>query len=523
MTLKNHLIRGQRLLIAGLVSLCALSAHAQLTQPRGTLSPPGPNGISSPAIPESATAVRPFDPNALLRELQQSDVYVAPTLADRVSEPNLERLAGSYGSNEVKVVVIPSVPTRRQGGDTTNIRHSFTKNLHDYMKLRDGLMVVVVPEKGVSAWSNSLSWGKMRGVIQESRLSFSEGIEPGVKSIADNTFATVQGQQRSSGMFWTFLLLAAVIFMVVVTNRKKAARKKRITELNRSLIERMAALQDEFKRFDLEAAQADNSPLIQEAKQLRSAAVDPFAAAGEVYNVATTVEQYEEADRLTTQAEKLAARARVRLDQSLGKRPLDEPGTAGSIPRAEDVPKAERGACFFCSKPTRMQDLRSLEINVEGDSRRVLACEDCYDIARTGRQPQVLTVPEEGGRRVPWYQSQRYDPWNDYGRGGGVFGGGGFFGGGFGLMDYLLLENLFDRNYSQPTVITPNDPGYAGHAGSADSGWAAGDDSTGDFFGGVFGGSDSSSDVGDFFGSDSGGGIFDAGDMDVGDFFGGGD
>jgi hypothetical protein len=244
---------------------------------------------------------------------------------------------------------------------------------------------------------------------------------------------------------------------------------------------------------------------------------------------ASTLAEYEEAGRTTDQAERLAAKARIRLDQALGNRPLDDREAA--IPSAGDVPQDDRGACFFCSRPARLGDLRPMEIKVGDEPRRVLACDDCDDIARTGRSPQVLTVPDENGRRVPWYENRRYDPWNDYGRGGAQ--GGMFGGGGFGLMDYLLIGTILGHaNRPNPTVITPQDPGYADRYGAEDrygsdasgdfagsAGMGAESDASGEFFGGLFGGSASGDDdSGGFFGG--GDDLFDGGDS--GGFFDGG-
>jgi hypothetical protein len=383
--------------------------------------------------------------------------------------------------------------------------------------------IILVTKKGYGIHSSDLSAGEMDRITREAQPHFTSYYD-GVKFLADQATQEIQSDRSAGQRNLLMLALLAIGGIAFFRSRKLAAQKKRITELNRQLNERLAALQDEFKRFDLETPSVEDSPLLQEAKQLRSAAVDPFAEAGEKFNVAQTVAQYEEADAITTQAERLAAKARVRLEQAQGKRPLDDPNEPGSIPRAEDVPADDRGACFFCSKPSRLRDLHPLEIDMAGQAQRVLACDDCYDVAKTGRQPQILAVPDEQGRRVPWYQSNRYDPWNDYGR-GGMFGGGGIFGGGFGLMDYLLLENLFDHGLrSNPVVISPQDSGYGGgHGGGiipdpvpdADSG-------SGDFLGAILGGgSNGDSGGGDFFGGDSGGGDFFGGDSGGGDFFGG--
>jgi hypothetical protein len=119
-----------------------------------------------------------------------------------------------------------------------------------------------------------------------------------------------------------------------------------------------------------------------------------------------------------------------------------------------------------------------------------------------------LTVPDDRGQRVPWYQSNRYNPWSDYGRGGGIFGGGG----GFGLMDYLLLENLFDHDRrANTTIIYPQDSGYAERyardasgAGFGDQTWLQPERGEREFFGSGFeSGMSDGADVGDTLGGDN--------------------
>jgi hypothetical protein len=107
-------------------------------------------------------------------------------------------------------------------------------------------------------------------------------------------------------------------------------------------------------------------------------------------------------------------------------------------------------------------------------------------VAKTGKQPKILTIPNDLGHREPWYQSRRYDPWNDYGRTGGF--------GGFGLMDYLLVDNLLDndRRYNTTTIFA-QDPGYsqrfsmdAAGAAFTDSTWLQPESGEGTFFGSGF-------------------------------------
>jgi hypothetical protein len=438
--------------------------------------------------------------------LEKDDVYIDAPMKSVADKSKLQRLARSYKPNVVKIAIMTGAP-----GD----RDQFAEFLSGYLGLHRGLMIVAT-QTGAGAFTAALDRQQIKEMVKASVPSFKTSYYDGAKFIADRTFGAPAGQPLSgvapqhggSSLLW--IVIIAALGVAAIAFFRRSAEKKHIQTLNRDIGARLQAVDEEFARFDREAAGATDSPLLQEARQIRSAAVDPFAAAGEAFNTAATVKEYLDVDRMTTQAEKLTARARVRLDQALGKRSLDDAaGSAASIPSAEQVPQDDRGACFFCSKPARLETLHPLQINVDGQVQRVLACDDCYEVARTGRKPQILAVPDEYGRREPWYQSRRYDPWRDYGR-GGLFGGNGF-----GLMDYLMLENLFDHDRrSNTTVILPQDPGYserfardAGGAGFSDPNtWLQPERGEGDFFGSGFDaadGGDRESGEGDFFGGDN--------------------
>ncbi len=487
-------------------------------------APPGPStrrsvptGRSAPSEGMNGTASGSEANTPLLRALSNGAVFVAPGMEPLVDEAQLKALVERYRPQIVRIAVLNSVSGNRD---------QFAAKLFNYLGLPGEALLVVVTRQGVALHTGSLNSGALQRLASENAVKFTDSYSAGIQSLLDSAIQAKGATRKGRSATWIVLLALGLGGFVFLRNRKTAATESRIVALNRDINHRLDEVTQEFRRFDIETASAPDTPLLQEAKQLRSAAVDPFAAAGEQFNTAKTLPQYEEADRLTEQAERLAAKARARLEQAMGRKPLDDPNVPGGVPRAEDVPADDRGACFFCSKPARLRDLTPLEVNVNGESQRVLACEDCADIAHTGRSPQVLTVPDDQGHNVPWYQSNRYDPWNDYGR-GGMLGGRGF-----GLMDYLMLDTLLNHGMrSNNTVIYPQDPGYAQQYDNAPMGGVGGQDAqesgSGGFFGDLFGNSNASeSGSGGFFGSgdsggDSGGGIFSGNDLGGGDSGGG--
>ena len=79
----------------------------------------------------------------------------------------------------------------------------------------------------------------------------------------------------------------------------------------------------------------------------------------------------------------------------------------------ERIPEEERGACFFCSRPSRISDLTPITIAEKGRRRKVLACANDVRTIQQGAAPAVRSV-NEAGRSVPWYQARSYQPYRDY-------------------------------------------------------------------------------------------------------------
>ena len=82
--------------------------------------------------------------------------------------------------------------------------------------------------------------------------------------------------------------------------------------------------------------------------------------------------------------------------------------------RADLIPENERSACFFCSRPARISELKPVTFVVNGQRRKVLACADDVQSVERGTTPEVQSV-SENGQNVPWFRARSYNPYRDYG------------------------------------------------------------------------------------------------------------
>jgi hypothetical protein len=98
----------------------------------------------------------------------------------------------------------------------------------------------------------------------------------------------------------------------------------------------------------------------------------------------------------------------------------------------EEIPLEERGACFFCSKPSRIPQLTVVNVTVNGQRRKVLVCAEDMQIIRRGAVPKIRMESISGGF-VPWYLAPDYDPYRDY------FNGSAYYSPNSGMRDGLAF------------------------------------------------------------------------------------
>lgn len=179
-------------------------------------------------------------------------------------------------------------------------------------------------------------------------------------------------------------LLAAVEAGMSRYRASRTDRNARTLDLSRRISSRLEALLEDMKRFDLEAGTAPPSAGLARARQIRGAAVDPFAAAGEAFLSATRLEDLEEVEGLTGEAETLMMYASAHLDQALGRESLN---SLRLYPAPAPAMAGDCGFCFFCSLPAPLEALQPVRIRTEGVARGVLACKACHRLVHGGRTP----------------------------------------------------------------------------------------------------------------------------------------
>lgn len=77
------------------------------------------------------------------------------------------------------------------------------------------------------------------------------------------------------------------------------------------------------------------------------------------------------------------------------------------------IPTTSRGVCFFCSRPSTLPELTPVTVTLNGQPHRVLACGRDYSNMQSGATPFIRSY-SVGGRSVPWYAYDDYDPYRDY-------------------------------------------------------------------------------------------------------------
>lgn len=148
--------------------------------------------------------------------------------------------------------------------------------------------------------------------------------------------------------------------------------------------------------------------------------------------------------------------------------------TTGATTNWNVIAPAERGVCFFCSRPCLLRELTPVTVPIAGTARRVLACPQDFATVRAGTIPPIRAFAMNG-QQVPWFAYNRYNPYNDYYPGG--------YGTNFYLDTYPIM--VFDAGYwnfdgpygyegGQPYVFTPDAEPYRDYYNAEAAGAAAG-------------------------------------------------
>ncbi len=475
----------------------------------------------------------------ILQALQTNGVYVSPGMRDTA---DANALAKSARDSNAKILVMDALPGRASIGKVA-------ATFHKALNMGDGLMIVAVggsrPQVAANGGNRVSSQSELGDIVKSQAAIFrAQGYTQGIQAILKAHSDAEKSAGTSSGLGLLFLIGVPTAGGVWYFRRKKsqdAARELRLRDETRKLSNELAPqyekLDSDFE-YAILGADADRQ---RELREARNDAGEAFSTAMKQFNNAQNFPELLGARASLMRARDAHDRSRAILE---GK-PLPEPrataydagGGPGSLlpPSMQNTnaPNADEpfeigplgqgyagarpgyGLDFFTSEPVPLDQMVPVDLDVNGQKRRVWASHDSAQRAMSG-QAQVATVQYQG-QNVPWYQAQQqYNPWNDFGSTMltmmamnmmmntmfSPFGYGGMGYGGFGHHhDY---GGGFDNGYvggdNGGWVNTDNDAG----SGVADL----------DLFGGGGGDSGGGFDMGDLFGGggDSGSGV---GDLDL--------
>ncbi len=479
-----------------------------------------------------------YDPAYLA--LTTSDVYVEPGI-NGIDVQALQQAASQsqdHPHTPVKIAILSTLPPAYVAGLTQamaqsqslerkvggHLRDYYTFQLHKSLNLDKSPLVLVVlrnPNPGVSVWTTALDASARTALEKKYAPAIAVNPQSGTAQLAEATAAEINSAEYKRGplVLWiVFLAVAAGVAALIVSAGRR--KKKQMAELLEPIkTQRENTLQWIEYLDGYIGVLPKNNPDSDSARTLRQAASAKYESAAKIIDRATEVSDLRRAQALLTQSQADTQEAKKAIDRANGGVLPGDEAMRPSLPETQAavdaIPPKQRGVSFFSGRPAPLGSLVPVTITLNGQSRQVLVTPDEADALRRGEMPQVLAF-QQGGRSLPWYAYDGYDPYREYWRyenaGWGGYGGGwtaGYFEA--ALLTDLLLTPTYGMGGYAPYAFATDMPGY--QPGYADPGFGSG----GDFGGG-----------GDFAGAggDSSGGYdtqgFDPGDAGAGDFFGGG-
>ncbi len=376
------------------------------------------------------------DPAEVVQVLSREDLYVEPAMAGRMPQADRQRLAAKAAELRglgwtIKFALISRPPA---GFQTLG---EFTSELHRYLNLRDGLLIVA-SQNAVSAKTDRLGREETQRLTDASRRVFtSEGYAAGMAYLADSIVAEAEAREAAGRTAAVLLLGLGLLGLVglgaFLTVRLGAGRRARLRELRGWHAELTAAALE----FDRVLGPAPTSGRGRDGRRSLDLVLDQLAEIGSRLDRLGRAGLFGPSPRALDEAARALGEARDRLAALAG-------SLADEFPELKEVklpdlvrvePAAEAGpplACFFCARPLRPDEAREVVLDFGTERRRVVVDPEHYEALRRGEQPPVRTV-EVGGRQVPWFEDPNFDPRRDYRPSYS----------GIGLPELLLLWGLF--------------------------------------------------------------------------------
>ncbi len=365
----------------------------------------------------AGTAAAQPDPAEVVRVLNREDVYVEPAMAGRLPPADRQRLAAKAAELRgrgwtVKFVLISRPPA---GFQTLG---EFTAELHRYLDLRDGLLIVA-SQNAVSAKTDRLGREETQRLTDASRRVFtSEGYAAGMAYLADSIVAEAEAREAAGRTATALLVGLGLVGLVGLaaffTFRLGSGRRARLKELRGWHADLTAAALE----FDRLLGPAPTSARGRDGRRSLDLVLDQLAEIGSKLDrlgraglFGPNPRELDEVARgLLEVRDRLAALAETLGDELPELKGVKLP----DLGRGEAPPEAGPPlACFFCARPLRPEEAREVVLDFGSERRRVVVDPEHYEALRRGEEPPVRTV-EVGGRQVPWFEDPNFDPRRDY-------------------------------------------------------------------------------------------------------------
>lgn len=487
--------------------------YNRLVQKAGGASNSGGNSTQTTRPPRSngnSTAQGSGSGN-IASQLQNGDVYVQS--GANVDIARLEAVARELRPAQVKILVFNS----RSNAKTLQRE---ADRVRDYFNLKNGF-VVAASRSAVAASGEKLSKDTVREQTKLVAPMMEAGdYTGGLEKLARGLVVTRKQQAQASTNMWLFILIGiggAIIAWVIFRRASNASQMKELRlQVNRqrdSVVQSVNWLDDAAKGIALGGGR-----VLQE----RENAGRKLDEASRLMSRAKSANDLRHAKELLDSAEGDIARANA-IIRGADEKPIpagraNASAVIGSAVPTDGsdqstdwtaIPENERGVCFFCSRPSKLNELTPVTVNLGEGDQKVLACAADLKTIRTGKMPNIRAF-NDNGRQVPWYASNSYDPYRDYYPR-------------YGMGDYMrdmvtlsVIDSMFwgwhrpmgwGWGYGYPYTFYPDHHYYSDwhtHHAADYGNYDSGPDNSGgtDFLGGGGGGG------GDFGGSfgDSGGG-----------------
>lgn len=363
----------------------------------------GSSRSSSPNRP-SGQASNAYD--SIVQALTAGDVYIAPGAS--ADADRLAAVAQRLKPTPVKFVVVNSranSSTLLQNGD----------RIRRYLGLTRGY-VLLASRGGVAVATTQVSRSSARDLALKVAPQMQVGdTTGGLEKLAESLVQThvATAQTRSTALFVLLAAIVGVIVLVVAT--RKSADRKRMKSLRGPLEIQKTDVVAALNRLDDDLATLP-AMRAETVRQARLDAGNCLDQASKLMASAANSMQLARAKTLLDQANREIARgqAAVRADAAApqGSRPTPSPSSTAATSWST-VPETERGVCFFCSRPSFLDELTPVTVNLGEGPQKVLACAADMTTIKSGAVPQVRAF-ERDGRYVPWYADRGYDPYDDY-------------------------------------------------------------------------------------------------------------